>query len=58
MCYVVDNKKCTGCLSCVPECEVDAIIELPYREVFILCDYCTDCGHCAVICPEGAISEG
>ncbi len=53
----IDEKRCTGCGTCVKVCPSlvlvmdngKAFVDKPY--------YCVRCGHCGSVCPEGAIGE-
>ena len=51
----VDNEKCTGCESCVPECPSEAI-KMADGKAEVDLDACVDCGVCVDACPEEAIS--
>jgi len=50
------KKLCTGCLSCVKACPVDALI-YDKKQKRIICDYdkCIRCFICQEICPDKAI---
>ncbi len=50
------KSKCTGCLSCVKACPVDALV-YDKKGKRIICDYdkCIRCFICQEICPEKAI---
>jgi len=50
------REKCTGCLSCVKACPVNALVYDKKRKR-IICDYdkCIRCFICQEICPEKAI---
>ena len=50
------KEKCTGCLSCVKACPVDALV-YDNKKKRIICDYekCIRCFICQEICPEKAI---
>lgn len=50
------KKLCTGCLSCVKACPVDALV-YDKNQKRIICDYdkCIRCFICQEICPEKAI---
>ena len=50
----VDNDKCTGCESCVPECPSEAIAMLEEKAVIDI-DACVDCAVCVDACPVEAI---
>ena len=51
----VDNEKCTGCESCVPECPSEAI-SMAHDKAAIDAEECVDCGVCVDTCPAEAIS--
>jgi len=51
----VDDKKCTGCESCVEECPSEAI-KMANDKAEINLDTCVDCGVCVDACPAEAIS--
>ncbi len=55
MAAVVDNEKCTGCETCVPECPSEAITMADEKAV-INAELCVDCGVCVDACPVEAIS--
>ena len=52
----VDASTCTLCGNCRKVCEFHAIAVLP-REVMVFEELCHGCGACALLCPEGAITE-
>lgn len=52
----VDASKCTLCGNCRKVCEFSAIAVLP-KEVMVFKELCHGCGACALLCPEGAITE-
>ncbi|MDR3411352.1 MAG: RnfABCDGE type electron transport complex subunit B [Formivibrio sp.] len=47
---------CIGCLRCLNECSVDAIIGAPKQLHAVLTDICHGCGKCVVACKTGAVS--
>jgi ferredoxin len=51
----IDEQKCTGCESCVPECPSEAIKMADEKAVVDL-DACVDCGSCVDACPSEAIT--
>ncbi len=51
----VDEEKCTGCESCVPECPSDAIKIVDDKAV-VNAEDCVDCGVCTDACPVEAIT--
>jgi Fe-S-cluster-containing hydrogenase component 2 len=51
----VDEEKCTGCESCVPECPSEAIKMADEKAVVDL-ETCVDCGSCVDVCPSEAIT--
>ena len=51
----VDDEKCTGCESCVPECPSEAISMADDKAV-VDADECVDCGVCVDACPVEAIT--
>ena len=51
----VDNEKCTGCESCVPECPSEAIT-MAEEKANIEAEACVDCGVCVDACPVEAIT--
>ncbi|UCC22382.1 MAG: 4Fe-4S binding protein [Planctomycetota bacterium] len=51
----IDEQKCTGCESCVPECPSEAIKMADEKAVVDL-DACVDCGSCVDVCPSEAIT--
>jgi ferredoxin len=54
MAAVVDEKKCTGCGTCLEECPIGAIALVIDKA--LISDECTECGACVEVCPEEAIS--
>ncbi len=50
----VDEKKCTGCESCVAECPSEAI-SMTSEKAVVDVENCVDCGVCVDACPEEAI---
>ncbi len=56
MAYVIDQPNCSGCHRCKLECPAHAI-HYKNSKYFIEPDKCIDCGHCAEICHNAAISN-
>ncbi|UCD51098.1 MAG: 4Fe-4S binding protein [Phycisphaerales bacterium] len=52
---VVDTEKCTGCESCIDECQSDAI-SMVDGKASVEADSCIDCGACIDGCPVEALS--
>ena len=53
---VIDADKCSGCESCVSQCQVQAIVMNADGLAQIDYDRCIGCGLCVSACPEGALS--
>ena len=54
---IIDEKKCTGCGTCVKVCP-SLVLKMENGKAFVDKPYyCLRCGHCGSVCPEGAISE-
>ena len=53
---IVDHSKCNGDAKCVDECPVEAIV-IKDKKANIDEDTCIECGACAEVCEEGAITE-
>jgi MinD superfamily P-loop ATPase len=51
-----NEEKCTHCKKCSDFCAYSAILVSP-KKVQLFPELCHSCGGCALICPEGAISE-
>jgi heterodisulfide reductase subunit A-like polyferredoxin len=51
----VDQQKCTGCETCVSECQSEAI-SISKEKAVVDAEACLDCGVCVDTCPEEAIS--
>ena len=51
-----DAKKCTGCKQCVSFCRFHALMYVKEKPV-VFPEVCHSCGGCALVCPEGAVSE-
>lgn len=52
----VDDDKCTRCGKCGEFCQYSAIVSLKTKPL-VFPEMCHGCGGCALVCPEGAISE-
>lgn len=50
--YVIDKKKCTGCLTCVDACPRGIIVKDESKETP---SKCIACGKCAKACPMGIL---
>nr|MBP6322833.1 4Fe-4S binding protein [Fusobacteriaceae bacterium] len=53
---VIDEKKCTGCGLCVPNCHEGALQIIDGKARLISDLYCDGLGACLGHCPEGAIT--
>jgi ferredoxin len=54
---VVDNDRCTLCLSCVSACPASALLDMPGQPQLRFTERnCVQCGLCASTCPENAIT--
>lgn len=53
---VVDHDLCTGSRDCVELCQFNALAYVNDK-LIVLEEMCHSCGGCALICPNGAISE-
>ena len=51
-----DADKCTGCRKCVDFCRFHALIYIRQKPK-VFAEVCHNCGGCALVCPEGAVSE-
>lgn len=52
----IDEAQCIGCVKCVSECTVDAIIGAPKQIHAVITDICHGCGKCVTVCKTGGIS--
>jgi electron transport complex protein RnfB len=46
---------CAGCVKCINECSVDAIVGAPKQIHAVIADICHGCGKCVSVCRTGAI---
>lgn len=53
---VVDDTRCTACRECVDFCRFNALA-MVNNKVTVFEQVCASCGGCAVVCPEGVITE-
>ena len=53
----INEDKCTRCGKCSEFCAYNALAVFP-QSVLLFKELCHGCGGCALVCPEGAISEG
>lgn len=53
---IIDEASCIGCVRCMTECSVDAIIGAPKQIHAVLNDLCHGCGKCVEVCKPGAVS--
>ncbi len=53
---VIDTARCTNCGRCCDVCRFNALAHLP-DHVLVFPELCHACGACALLCPEGAITE-
>ena len=51
-----DKEKCTGCRKCVEFCCFNALV-LVKKKPMLFEEVCHSCGGCALVCPEGAVSD-
>ena len=56
---IVNQDKCSGCMTCIESCPFDAIEMRGERgqEKAFINELCQMCNACIEVCPEGAISE-
>ena len=53
--YIVNQRTCTGCRTCIDVCPTEAI-KIESGKAVITWE-CMDCGACPRVCPEGAIKK-
>lgn len=53
---VFDAQRCTRCRRCVDFCRFNALVCLK-KGVKVFADVCHSCGGCAIVCPDGAVTE-
>lgn len=51
----VEKDKCVGCGLCIKDCAAKNIV-LKNNKAEIITNDCILCGHCAAVCPKGAVS--
>ena len=54
---VIDKKKCIRCLRCIDECPAFVLSPADSSAEVVNPELCISCGHCAAICPEGAVES-
>lgn len=52
----VDEKRCTGCRTCVDFCKFNALAYIGTK-LHVFEEVCHSCGGCVLLCPEKALSE-
>ncbi|MDO4798738.1 MAG: 4Fe-4S binding protein [Coriobacteriales bacterium] len=52
----VDVDACTMCGDCTKACTIHALEQDAKGRVLVEPSYCVNCGACAIVCPEGAIT--
>lgn len=56
MAYTINQKICSCCHRCELECPAEAI-RMNFSKYWIDPNLCTNCGHCATVCHNAAISD-
>jgi carbon-monoxide dehydrogenase iron sulfur subunit len=51
----IDDKLCTGCVTCIQACPAKAVFLHPTKKIAIKCDFCDGEPECVKHCPEQAI---
>jgi nitroreductase/NAD-dependent dihydropyrimidine dehydrogenase PreA subunit len=51
---LIDNEKCTGCGSCIADCQRH-VLEIQNKKAVVINDHCLKCGHCLAVCPANAV---
>ncbi|HEY5101495.1 MAG TPA: RnfABCDGE type electron transport complex subunit B [Steroidobacteraceae bacterium] len=51
----IDEKRCIGCVKCLPPCPVDAIIGAKQHTHTVVVELCTGCELCVAPCPVDCI---
>ncbi|MGE5385743.1 MAG: RnfABCDGE type electron transport complex subunit B [Betaproteobacteria bacterium] len=52
---VIDEDLCLGCMKCIRECSVDAIVGAAKQIHAVMDDLCHGCGKCVAVCETEAI---
>ncbi len=53
--YRIDSEKCIGCMLCMKNCPVDAIVGAKKSSHFIIEERCIGCGTCEEVCKFDAV---
>ena len=51
---LIDSEKCTGCGSCLADCQRH-VLEIKNKKAVVINDNCLKCGHCLAVCPANAV---